>query len=261
MALGAFLAGMVVGRSDFSLRAADRGAADARRLRRAVLRLGRHAASTRVPARGAGLVAATLASSCVGKPLAALRSSLLFMRYPLRVALAVAVALAQIGEFSFILARPARDLGVLADEATNTRWSPRPSSRSRSTRSSTGWSAPSSGCVAARQVAAARAATTRRRGARRRRGRPGPPTERRRRRLRPGRAPWYAAAPGQRDRADRHRAEHRHRRACGRRASARRLRRRHPPRHAGAAGVAEATLILSVGLMQGGEVDPPGPRS
>ena len=42
MALGAFLAGMVVGRSEFSLQGGDGGAADARRLRRPLLRLGRH---------------------------------------------------------------------------------------------------------------------------------------------------------------------------------------------------------------------------
>ena len=47
MALGAFLAGMIVGRSDFSLRGRDRGPAHARRLRRAVLRLGGDATQTR----------------------------------------------------------------------------------------------------------------------------------------------------------------------------------------------------------------------
>ena len=49
------------------------------------------------------LVAATLAVVLLGKPLAAL-GIVLLLRYPLRVALSVAVALAQIGEFSFILA-------------------------------------------------------------------------------------------------------------------------------------------------------------
>ena len=39
--------------------------------------------------------------------------------YPLRTALAVAVALAQIGEFSFILAALGLELGVLSREATN----------------------------------------------------------------------------------------------------------------------------------------------
>ena len=54
MALGAFLAGMVVGRSEFSSAGGVRGAADARRLRRAVLRLGRHAVRSRAPVRRAG---------------------------------------------------------------------------------------------------------------------------------------------------------------------------------------------------------------
>src|SRR5262249_53916769 len=40
--------------------------------------------------------------------------------YPLRVAISVAVALAQIGEFSFILAAAGTDLGILDDRATDT---------------------------------------------------------------------------------------------------------------------------------------------
>ena len=44
----------------------------------------------------------------------------LLLRYPVRVAFAVAVALAQIGEFSFILAALGRELGVLPPEAMNT---------------------------------------------------------------------------------------------------------------------------------------------
>ena len=50
-----------------------------------------------------GLVLTTAAIVTIGKPLAALVIVLL-LRYPVRTALAVAVALAQIGEFSFILA-------------------------------------------------------------------------------------------------------------------------------------------------------------
>jgi CPA2 family monovalent cation:H+ antiporter-2 len=42
------------------------------------------------------------------------------MRYPIRVSLTVAIALAQIGEFSFILATLGRDLGLLTSAATNT---------------------------------------------------------------------------------------------------------------------------------------------
>jgi CPA2 family monovalent cation:H+ antiporter-2 len=55
----------------------------------------------------------------VGKPVAAL-VVVLMLRYPVKVALAVAVALAQIGEFSFILAALGRDLGVLPPEAMPT---------------------------------------------------------------------------------------------------------------------------------------------
>jgi CPA2 family monovalent cation:H+ antiporter-2 len=42
------------------------------------------------------------------------------MRYPFRVALTVAIALAQIGEFSFILSTIGRELGILSADATNT---------------------------------------------------------------------------------------------------------------------------------------------
>ena len=64
------------------------------------------------------LVAATLAVVLVGKPLVALIIVWL-LRCPLRTCLAVSVALAQIGEFSFILATVARDLGLLPDPAHN----------------------------------------------------------------------------------------------------------------------------------------------
>ena len=42
------------------------------------------------------------------------------MRYPFKSALTVAIALAQIGEFSFILATIGRELGILTAAATNT---------------------------------------------------------------------------------------------------------------------------------------------
>jgi len=64
-----------------------------------------------------GLLAATLAVVLVGKPFVALLIVRL-LRYPFRVALAVAIALAQIGEFSFILASLGRELGILTIEAT-----------------------------------------------------------------------------------------------------------------------------------------------
>jgi CPA2 family monovalent cation:H+ antiporter-2 len=66
-----------------------------------------------------GMVAATLAIILLGKPLAAL-SIVLMLGYPVKIALAVAVALAQIGEFSFILATLGKDLGVLSNSAVNT---------------------------------------------------------------------------------------------------------------------------------------------
>ena len=65
-----------------------------------------------------GLVLGALAIVLIAKPLVAL----LFvwvMKYPFRAALTSGIALAQIGEFSFILASMGRDLGVLTPEATN----------------------------------------------------------------------------------------------------------------------------------------------
>ena len=119
MALGAFLAGLIVGRSDYSLRAAS----EALPMRDAfavlffvsVGMLLDPASLLQAP----GLLAATLAVVLMGKPLVALLIVRL-LRYPFRVALAVAIALAQIGEFSFILASIGRDLGILSIEATNT---------------------------------------------------------------------------------------------------------------------------------------------
>jgi CPA2 family monovalent cation:H+ antiporter-2 len=118
MALGAFLAGMVVGRSDYSLRAAS----EALPMRDAfavlffvsvgmLLDPGALIASP-------GLVIGALGVVLIGKPLVALLL-VWAMRYPFRSALTVAIALAQIGEFSFILATIGRELGVLTAEATN----------------------------------------------------------------------------------------------------------------------------------------------
>jgi len=118
MALGAFLAGMVVGRSEFSLRAAS----EALPMRDAFAVLFFVSVGMLFDPRqlweSPGLVLATLGIVVVGKPLAAL-GLVLLMKYPLRVALLVAVALAQIGEFSFILAAFGQELGVLSAEATN----------------------------------------------------------------------------------------------------------------------------------------------
>jgi CPA2 family monovalent cation:H+ antiporter-2 len=118
MALGAFLAGMVVGRSDYSLRAAS----EALPMRDAfavlffvsVGMLLDPSALMTSPV----LVMGTLGIVLVAKPAVAL----LFvwvMKYPLRTALTCAIALGQIGEFSFILASVGRALNVLPAEATN----------------------------------------------------------------------------------------------------------------------------------------------
>ncbi len=119
MALGAFLAGMVVGRSDFSFRAAS----EAMPMRDAFAVLffvsvgmlfdPRHLIQAPL------LVTTTLAVVMVGKPLAAI-VIVLWLGYPLRVALGVAIALAQIGEFSFILANLGTELKILTPAATNT---------------------------------------------------------------------------------------------------------------------------------------------
>jgi CPA2 family monovalent cation:H+ antiporter-2 len=118
MALGAFLAGMVVGQSDFSARAA----AEALPMRDAfavlffvsVGMLFDPASLTT----GWPLMLITLAIVLLGKPLAAL-VVVLVLGHPLRKAISVAVALAQIGEFSFILASLGTALGVLPAEAGN----------------------------------------------------------------------------------------------------------------------------------------------
>jgi CPA2 family monovalent cation:H+ antiporter-2 len=118
MALGAFLAGMVVGRSDYSLRAAS----EALPMRDAFAVLFFVSVGMLLDPRALmaspGLVLGALAIVLIGKPLVAL----LFVwatRYPFRAALTCGIALAQIGEFSFILASMGRELGVLPAEATN----------------------------------------------------------------------------------------------------------------------------------------------
>ena len=119
MALGAFLAGLVVGRSDYSLRAAS----DALPMRDAFAVLFFVAVGMLLPPgyllEAPGLILGTLAVVMIGKPLIALVIVRL-LGYPFKVSLAIAVALAQIGEFSFILSSLGRDLGILPPEATNT---------------------------------------------------------------------------------------------------------------------------------------------
>jgi CPA2 family monovalent cation:H+ antiporter-2 len=118
MALGAFLAGMVVGRSEFSHRAAS----EAFPMRDAFAVLFFVSVGMLLDPvqlwETPGLLAAVLGIILIGKPLAAL-AIVLLLKYPLRTALAVAIALAQIGEFSFILATLARQLNVFNDQANN----------------------------------------------------------------------------------------------------------------------------------------------
>lgn len=120
MALGAFLAGMVVGRSDFSLRAAS----DALPMRDAFAVLFFVSVGMLFDPRflleSPWMAATALAIVMLGKPLAAVVIVLL-LRYPVRIAFAVAVALAQIGEFSFILATLGneRNLNLLPKDGAN----------------------------------------------------------------------------------------------------------------------------------------------
>jgi CPA2 family monovalent cation:H+ antiporter-2 len=120
MALGAFLAGMVVGRSEFSLRAAS----EVLPMRDAFAVLFFVSVGMLFDPQflldSPWIAAVTLAIVLLGKPIAAFAIVLAF-GYPVRLALAVAVALAQIGEFSFILATlgNSRHLNLLPDEATS----------------------------------------------------------------------------------------------------------------------------------------------
>lgn len=118
MALGAFLAGMVVGRSEFSFRAAS----EAMPMRDAFAVLFFVSIGMlfdpRFLIQAPLLVAATVGVIMIGKPLAAF-VIVLWLRYPLKVALGTAAASGQIGEFSFILASVANDLKIFSPEATN----------------------------------------------------------------------------------------------------------------------------------------------
>ena len=142
MALGAFLAGLVVGRSDFSVRAAS----EALPMRDAFAVLFFVSVGMLLdPAQlleQPRLLAATLGHRARRASRWRRWPSCWRFGYPLRVGLAVAVALAQIGEFSFIVAKLGRQLGVLSagrDEHADRR---APSSRSRSIRCCTGWWTP-----------------------------------------------------------------------------------------------------------------------
>jgi CPA2 family monovalent cation:H+ antiporter-2 len=119
MALGAFLAGLVVGRSEFSVRAAS----EALPMRDAFAVLFFVSVGMLLdPAyvmNAPLLILSALSVVLVGKPLVALALVLLW-GYPAGVALRIAVALAQIGEFSFIVAAVGAQLGIVSDDVRNT---------------------------------------------------------------------------------------------------------------------------------------------
>jgi CPA2 family monovalent cation:H+ antiporter-2 len=118
MALGAFVAGMVVNRSDYSLRAAT----DALPMRDAFAVLFFVSVGMLLNPTALfddlWLVAGALAVVMIGKPLVA-AIVLWAFGYSLKTTLTVPSALAQIGEFSFILAAVGRETGVLPEAATN----------------------------------------------------------------------------------------------------------------------------------------------
>jgi CPA2 family monovalent cation:H+ antiporter-2 len=109
---------MVVGRSDFSVRAAT----EALPMRDAfavlffvsVGMLFDPASLVRAP----GLAVATLAVVLVGTPAAA-AALVLALGRPARLAIAVGLALGQVGEFSFILVGLGRELGLLGEDAVH----------------------------------------------------------------------------------------------------------------------------------------------
>lgn len=118
MALGALLAGLVVGRSDFSFRAAS----EALPMRDAFAVLFFVSVgmlfNPRSVIESPGLLALTLGIIMIAKPAVALVACVL-AGYPSRIGLGVAAVLGQIGEFSFILATLGSSLGLLPEEAVN----------------------------------------------------------------------------------------------------------------------------------------------
>ncbi|ENW08119.1 cation:proton antiporter [Acinetobacter beijerinckii] len=118
MALGAFFAGMVVKESDFSHRAEE----ETLPLREIFAILFFVSVGMlfdpRILVEEPLRILAVVAIIMVGKTLAAM-ALVLFFRYPLNTALTVGASLAQIGEFSFILATLGLSLGLLTADAQN----------------------------------------------------------------------------------------------------------------------------------------------
>ena len=118
MALGAFLGGMIVGQSEFSARAT----AEALPMRDAFAVLFFVSVGMLLDPvsllRDWPLILAALGIVLIGKPLVAFLVVKLLGK-PVRMALSVAIALAQIGEFSFILAGMGVSFGILPQEASS----------------------------------------------------------------------------------------------------------------------------------------------
>ncbi|MEO8878683.1 MAG: cation:proton antiporter [Polyangiaceae bacterium] len=117
MALGAFLGGIAVGQSDFGSRAGS----DALPMRDAFavlffVSVGMLFDPSQFTTNLA-LTVTTVAVVLIGKPLAAF-IVVKSLNYPVKMAVSIAAALAQIGEFSFVVAAVGKDLGVLPDRAT-----------------------------------------------------------------------------------------------------------------------------------------------
>jgi CPA2 family monovalent cation:H+ antiporter-2 len=118
MALGAFLAGMVVGQTEFS----ERAGSDALPLRDAFAVMFFVSVGMLFEPRQALdeplLILATLAVVLIAKPLAAF-GIVAMLGYSSAIGLGVALALAQIGEFSFLLVTLGRQSGALPESAMN----------------------------------------------------------------------------------------------------------------------------------------------
>ena len=118
MALGAFLAGLAVGRSEFAARAAG----DAVPMRDAFAVLFFVSVGMLFDPRSLVqtplVIGVVLAVVVIGKPLAALLT-VRALGVPLATAIPVGAAFSQVGEFSFILGSVARGLGLIDDTGWN----------------------------------------------------------------------------------------------------------------------------------------------
>jgi len=118
VALGAFLAGLAVGRSEFAARAAG----DAVPMRDAFAVLFFVSVGMLFDPRSLlevpHLIAVVLAVVLIAKPFAAF-ATVRLLGVPLATALPVGAAFSQVGEFSFILGTVAKELGLLSEDGWN----------------------------------------------------------------------------------------------------------------------------------------------